>query len=356
MRTQRRKTLLMLEDGTIEEGFSPEIPARASGRIIVNDSIAGFQEILTDPANTGCVILFTFPHVGNYGAAGKFSESPGCRAAAAAVKTMSRFFSNWQAETSLGDFLTAGGTPFIEGINTRRLARIIHEKGEMKAAILPGARGKADWGKIPLPRTRGVSSSDIRILSKQNRALKIGILDLGVKKSLLSFLAGAGAGAIIIPYSAGHREISRLGLHGLIISSGPEDPEGLSTAAETAGNLVGSLPILGIGAGCIALAMSLGASIGNLASGHRGMNYPVLPPGSLSGTITSQNHRLFPEAKSHLKKTSVALVNPDDGTVEAIESKELKLTGILFEPAALNGAPRPELTGFLERAREGRAS
>lgn len=348
----KRNAQLILEDGTVFKGVSESKAPGALGRIAVNSSVTGFQEILTDPSNTGKIIVFTTPHAGNYGAARKFCESDDFSASGAAVKSISPFYSNWQAETSFSEFLSCRKISFIEGLDTRSLAVRVREKGELKAAVTFQPGRKIDWAKVRDASTNEVSVKSIVFPPSGQTPLKIGILDLGCKKSMVSLLESRGAACFIIPFDATPTEISSLGLGGLVLSGGAEDEEGLSTAACTAEKLIGKLPLFGAGAGCLALGLALGGAVKTLLSGHRGMNYPVRPPASLKGSITTQNHRMVIDSRSTLRKAEASLVNSNDGTVEALESPETGVSGVMFEPWALNGEARPEILKFLNAALE----
>lgn len=357
MHTDAKKARFLLEDGTSFSGVSPVKTTGASGGVIVNNSNVGFQEIMTDPANAGRIIIFTSPHAGNYGAAEKFSESSKCHALAAAVKCLSPFASNWQSEKTFGEFLDENGTACIEEIDTRQAARRIYEEGEMNGAITSAdASGGFSPASIRPARISDVSVKKIRVINQNSPSPPIGILDFGVKNSLLAQLEQNGAKIILFPFDASADEILREKPGGLIISSGPEDEEQIAAAADTAGRLRGRMPMLGISSGCAALALCLGGKIKKLKSGHRGINYPVIPPGSGKGGITAQNHRLLIDEASRIEKAALTLINPDDGTAEAFESMDYKISGIHYEPEPpFRGGTHPDLKKFLLRAGENHA-
>lgn len=354
MRSDKKKARLILEAGTILHGVSRGKIPEASGEVVANSSAVGYQEIITDPANAGKIIIFTSPHIGNYGAADKFNESSGCHARAIAVKSLSPFASNWQAESTLGEFLDRNGVPCIEGGDTRKAARLIHEKGEMRGLITTdNKRDKLPAGCIPPSGTSDVSVKQVSILNRRKNLLKIGVLDLGVKNSLLAQLEQNGVQIILFPFDSPAGEISGMKVGGLIISGGPEDEKRIAAAADTAGRLRGKMPLLGISSGCIALGLSLGGRARKLLSGHRGMNYPVKPPCSSKGSITAQNHRLVIDENSKLKKTDITLINLHDGTVEALESGSFAISGIQFEPnPPRRGETHAAVKKFLEHAGE----
>ncbi len=357
MHTDLKKARLLLEDGTSFTGVSPVKTSEASGGVIVNNSNVGFQEIMTDPANAGKIIIFTSPHVGNYGAAEEFSESSKCRAQAAAVKCLSPFASNRQSEKTFGEFLDENKAACIEGLDTRQAARRIYEKGEMNGLITTKDK---HVGLLPASfrpaRISDVSVKEIRLINKNSRSAAIGILDFGVKNSLLAQLEQNGVKIILFPFIASAGEILREKPAGLVISSGPEDEEQIAAVADTAGRLRGRVPMLGISSGCAALGLCLGGKIKKLKSGHRGINYPVIPPGSRKGRITAQNHRLVIDGASAMEKAAVTLINPDDGTAEAFESADFKISGIHYEPEPpFMGGTHPDLKKLLEQAGQNHA-
>jgi carbamoyl-phosphate synthase small subunit len=218
----------------------------------------------------------------------------------------------------------------MEGADTRKIARHIYDKGEMKGIISPaGKPGKYKFA-ISSPGISDVSVKKIKTVNIARPHVTIGILDLGASKSFLNLLRTYKTRIILFPFDTTPGKIIKAGINGLVISNGPEDEKQLPRVAETAQTLRGRLPLLGVSSGCVVLGLSLGAKLKRLKTGHRGANYPVVPKDSFKGMITSQNHRLAIDETSKMKKTDVTMVNLNDGTAEAIFSRDFKISGIQY--------------------------
>jgi carbamoyl-phosphate synthase small subunit len=339
------KAVLMLEDGKTFSGQGFGACTERIGKVILNTGVVGYQEMVTDPANAGRLLVLTYPLIGNYGTAEKFNESKKVWAAGLIIKESSRMYSNWQAKTSLEKFAKDKGLFVLQGIDTRTLAVHIRQKGEM-LGIISGAcpPAKELSAKLDAFRSRAADSvlpqisvgKPVVLSAAKPRRKKIAVLDIGVTQSVLRQLGSLGFCLTVLPYNTRPADILDLKLHGLIISGGPEEDPGLEVAVDTARSLIGMIPLMGIGAGHQVIARALGAKITRLKLGHRGVNYPVHNPGSQKGEITAQNHGLVvdAEALNRIKQVNITGYNLNDHSVEEIESKALRLLGVQYEPAA----------------------
>lgn len=339
------KAVLMLEDGKTFSGHGFGACTERTGKVILNTSVVGYQEMATDPANSGRLLVLTYPLIGNYGVAEKFNESKKVCAAGLIIKESSRIFSNWQAHSSFEEFAKEQGLFVLQGIDTRTLAVHIRQKGEMLGIMangcVPAKELSSKLDSFRLAAAESVLpdisvSKPTTIHGQKSRGNKIAVLDIGVTKSVLRQLQSLGFSLIVLPYNMRPADIMGLKTGGLIISGGPEEDPGLEVVVDTARGLIGKMPIMGIAAGHQVLARALGAKITRLKLGHRGANYPMHNPGSQKGEITVQNHGLVvdAEALAMIKHVKITGYNLNDHSVEEIESRQLRLLGVQYEPVS----------------------
>jgi carbamoyl-phosphate synthase small subunit len=364
---------IVLEDGKIFPGKSIGVKKKeVFGELMFDTRVVGYQEILTDPAQVDKILVFTYPLIGNYGVNDKFNESGRAWVNAVVIKKGSRISSNWQARGSFSDFLKQQKLMGISGVDTRTLTVHLRNRGRLWAAIsLNGKDPKSLIAKIKSHKKRSTFSRTKEISVKQitevkpetqsrgakkykGLATRIGILDLGVRKSLISQLVDLGSCLVLLPHDTNPAQLLKLKLDGLVISSGPEEDPALKVVTETVGKLIGKIPLLGIVTGYQVIARAMGAKIKRMNTGHNGVNYPVIAPKAKKGEITVQNHN-FVVDKDSLKKTKglkVSLLNLNDGTIEAIESSNLKLIGLQYYPSSPGfNQPHGELERFLNLCR-----
>ena len=311
--TRARKAILVLEDGTVFEGRACGANGEADGEVCFNTSMAGYQEILTDPSYAGQIITMTMPHIGNYGVNGADMESRGVFATGFVVRKMEATPSNWRAEESLPDFLVRNGVVAIEGVDTRRLTKHIREAGAMravistidfnvdslgaKAASAPGLVGRdfvADvatttrytWGE---EGPEGKMPVDTGVLPVSPR-FRVAAFDSGVKYNILRRLSEAGCEVMVLPPTTSAAEVLALEPDGIFVANGPGDPSAVEYLYATLRDLIGVKPLFGICLGHQMLSLAIGASTYKLKYGHRGGNQPVKNLLTGGVEITSQNH------------------------------------------------------------------
>ncbi|RJO65570.1 MAG: carbamoyl-phosphate synthase small subunit [Candidatus Omnitrophota bacterium] len=334
--------ILMLQDGKIFSGKTTGPIKEVIGEVILNTAVVGYQEMATDPANRGKILVLTYPLVGNYGINPKFNESPQWQLSGLVVKETSRIISNWQAKTSLEDFAKKQDALILHKVDTRSLAVYLRHKGEM-LGIIAGLSSdpKALLAKIDTYRKsqtrdliRATSTAKSSYLGSNRARQKIAILDLGVTTDLLAQLQSLGAGIFILPHTATAKEITKTKAGGLIISNGPENDVSLEKIAETIRPLLGAIPILGISTGLHVLALAMGAKISRMKLGHHGINYPVAHPGSFKAEITVQNHSFVVDSDSLDKIKNVKAVgyHLNDRTIEEVANNKLRCMGIQYYP------------------------
>jgi carbamoyl-phosphate synthase small subunit len=337
------KAILLLEDGTVFTGESFGAQDERIAEVICNTAVVGYQEILTDPANAGKILVLTYPLIGNYGVAPKFNESKGVWAQGLVIKEKSRIYSNWQAKASLEDFVKEHNLLAISKVDTRSLAVHLRASGSMLGIISTLCFDpKKLLLKIGDYRRRNKSSllaeisvNAVRRLGKANGKYKIAVLDLGVQNSLIQQIERLKAQVVLLPYNTTPKEILKYRPDGLIIAGGLEEDPGLNAVVDNIKLLLGKVPILGVCCGHQVLAKAIGVKINKMKSGHHGLNYPVHKPGCFKGEITSQNHSWVVDAGSlsRSKQAKASMLNLNDQTIEGLESRQLKFMGIQYFPA-----------------------
>ncbi len=339
------KAILMLEDSKSFPGELVAGKGESIAQVIMNTSVVGYQEMMTDPANAGKILVLTYPLIGNYGCAPKFNESKNVWVCGLVIKEKSRIYSNWQAKESFDDFVKRNNLLVITEVDTRTLAVHLRNKGEMWGIISTNCfENKELLKKIETLRKNKkesllpqISVAKITQLGKiKSKAKKVAILDLGITNSVLKQLQTLGLTLALLPFNTNTKEILKLKPQGLIISGGPEDDSGLKEVIENIKPLIGKLPILGIATGHQVLAQALGVKINKMKLGHRGVNYPICDPASYKSEITVQNHSsvVDSDSLSRIKEIKITAYNLNDRSVEEMESKKLKVIGVQYYPVS----------------------
>lgn len=336
------KAILFLEDGKSFSGES-DLNTECLGQVIINTAVVGYQEMITDPANAGKILVFTYPLIGNYGCAPKFNESAKVWVSGLVMKEKSQIYSNWQAKLSLDDFLKTHKKSAIYNLDTRTLTVHLREKGPLvgiistlefdsKKLLDKINKFKQQPMKSLLPE---ISVQKLQSLGKA-KGVKLAIIDLGITSSLIKQLEALGFLLKVFPYHASAKQILAVKPKGLVLSSGPENDCGLEIIAQNIKPLIGKLPILGVATGCQVLAVALGAKLIRLKLGHRGVNYPIARPGTFKGEISVQNHEYTLDNNSlrKIKEIKVTAYNLNDHTIEEIESKKLKIIATAYNPVS----------------------
>jgi carbamoyl-phosphate synthase small subunit len=331
------EALLVLADGTVFEGESMGAEVEvATGEVVFNTVLAGYQEVITDPSYAGQVIAFTYPHIGNYGISAADSESarPFCRGVV--VRDLARRPSNWRSTVDLGTWLAAHGVPGITGVDTRRLTRHIRDTGAM-----PCAFGTADEGTLRAaadaePGTDGVDLvagvTTARPYTVGDGPLKVVAYDFGIKTSILRQL-GEIATVTVVPADTPAHELLAQPVDGVFLSNGPGDPAAVTYAIETIGALLGQVPVFGICLGHQLLAAALGGETYKLPFGHHGGNHPVKRLRDDAVEITSQNHN-YAVAVGSVDSADVTHLNLNDGVIEGLRCRDVPAFSVQYHPEA----------------------
>jgi carbamoyl-phosphate synthase small subunit len=360
--TTLREGLLVLADGTTFEGelVGAEPPGGvATGEVVFNTVLSGYQEVISDPSYAGQIITFTASHIGNYGVNAEDDESrrPFCRGVV--VRDLARRRSNWRASDDLDAYLRRHRVPGIAGVDTRRLTRHIRELG-----ALPGAFGSADEAALEAAATAepGTDGRDLvatvtcaepyTVTNGANGAAggrpgpplrRIVAFDYGIKRTILRHLTRLGD-VTVVPAGTTAAEVSGQEPDGVFLSNGPGDPAAVTYAVDAIRGLVGDVPIFGICLGHQLLATALGGTTHKLPFGHHGGNHPVRRLATGGVEITSQNHNYAVVDGSMGPDVDVTHLNLNDGVIEGVRSERLRAFGVQYHPEA---GPGPHDAAYL---------
>ena len=319
---------LALEDGTVWHGDSVGADGHALGEAVFTTGMSGYQEAVTDPSFEDQLICFTAPMVGNYGVADERSESATTHARAVLMREARG--PEWT------DWLTEHGIVALSGLDTRSLVLHLREAGSALGIAVAGdmpVDEALDLARKQPPMLgraliAGVSTAESYVFAEEGR-VSIGVVDYGVKNSVLRRLAKAGAKVTVHPHDV---DVDTLAAHdGVLLSPGPGDPEPLAAETNTVEALLGRTPVLGICLGHQLIARATGHATYKLAFGHRGANHPVLERKSGRVLVTSQNHGFAVKPNDAAEASHISLY---DGTVEGLDLPDLRARSLQFHPEA----------------------
>ena len=346
--TSKKSARLLLEDGTLYEGNAIGRVGTSGGEICFNTGMTGYQEIYTDPSYFGQIIVNTASHIGNYGVNEDEQESINPQISGLVVNSFSEIFSRTRADNGLQKYLEDSNVVGITDIDTRHLVRHIRSKGAMNAIISSVITDveelKIELDKIPsmagLELSTQVSTETPYYTNDENKDIKIAVLDLGIKNSILNNLSDRGCHCKVFPAKTTFEEMEKWGADGYFISNGPGDPAAMNYAVETVKKIVKKdKPLFGICLGHQILALASGISTYKMHHGHRGLNHPVKNLITGKCEITSQNHgfgvnREEVERADHVEVTHI---NLNDGSVEGIKLKGKKAFSVQYHPESSPG-------------------
>jgi carbamoyl-phosphate synthase small subunit len=346
---------LALANGTVFTGKSFGATGETAGEIVFNTSMIGYQEILTDPSYCGQIVTMTYPHIGNYGVNPEDTESSKPQVAGFVVREYSKFYSNYRATESLGEYLKRYGVVGIEALDTRKLTRIIREVGAMNAVIstidldneslvekarqFPPMSG-LDLAKVVTTKTKYTFSPN----GKMDFKHKIVAYDYGIKTNILRKLYERGCEVTVVPASFPADEVLRLNPDGIFLSNGPGDPAAVTYAIENVKKLMDKKPIFGICLGHQILALAAGAKTFKLKFGHRGANHPVKNLLNDTVEVTSHNHGFAVDPDTLPHDYEVTHVDLNDNVLEGFRHKDLPVFCVQYHPEA---SPGPHDSDYL---------
>ncbi len=332
------KGKLILENGKVFEGKIFGELADTVGEISFNTGMTGYQEILTDPAGHGLMMVMTYPMIGNYGINTEDMESDKIHLKALIIKEDAKLPNNFRCEMTLDGFLRQYGVTGFKGIDTRYLTQIIRDNGSMKAIITAEDLTKKEiqerFNSIGNEKAAAEVSCK-EICEKENEGKKIGILDLGVKNSTLDYLAEKGFKAVVFPYNTKGEDILNSGVEALIVSNGPGNPAELTETIEELKKVIGKLPVFGEVLGHQVIALALGGKTAKLKYGHRG-GYPVKDMATGKVIITSQNAGYVVEELPEGMEMTHQGINIK--TIEGMKNDTLKVVSVQYMPDLYKGS------------------
>jgi len=303
--------ILALEDGTVFEGDSVGAPGLAVGEVVFNTAMTGYQEIVTDPSYARQIVTLTYPHIGNTGCNVADDESSRAWAAGLIVRDVPRRPSSWRSEVSLPEWLRQRNVVAISGIDTRKLTRLLRDRGAQSGALMagsidvdvaieaarkfPGLKGmdlaKEVCVREPYQWNEGQLDLDRNAFVSGGGKYRVVAYDFGIKTNILRMLAERGCDVTVVPAQTPASDVFALNPQGVFLSNGPGDPEPCDYAiAATREFLARKLPLYGICLGHQLLGLAVGATTVKMKFGHHGANHPVIDLDSGRVLITSQNH------------------------------------------------------------------
>lgn len=360
-----KKALLVLEDGSVYEGYSFGTETTTYGEVVFDTAMAGYEEMLTDPSFAGQIVMPTYPLIGNYGINEIDSESKQIQVRGFLVREYCPMPSHRQSTRSLHEYLKANGIPGLSGIDTRALTRRLRSAGVMMGILtsemtaeeaLKELRSLPPYGTIDFIKEVSTEKSYQWEYDSgcTNPSYHIVAVDAGLKYNIARLLSQLGCQVTIVPCTTEAKEILRLNPDGILLSPGPGDPALLDYMIKTVKELVGKKPIMGICLGHQLIAHAFGAKTFKLKFGHRGGNHPVRDLATGRIHITTQNHGYAVDADSLKGGLEVSHINSNDGTVEGLRHRDVPILSIQYHS---EGAPGPQdnvylFDRFLEMMRE----
>ena len=365
-----KTAVLALEDGSIFRGVAIGSIGATSGEVVFNTAMTGYQEILTDPSYSRQIVTLTYPHIGNTGITPEDDESPDIQAAGLVIKDLPLLASNWRSKMSLDEYLKSRNIVAIAGIDTRRLTRILREKGAQNGCIMAGdtideaqaiANARAFPGLKGMDLAKEVTVSESYSWTEgvwdlatdshsevQQLPFHVVAYDFGVKRNILRMLAQRGCRLTVVPATTPASEVLAMNPDGVFLSNGPGDPEPCDYAIAAIREILAtSVPVFGICLGHQLLALASGARTEKMKFGHHGANHPVQDLKTGQVMITSQNHG-FAVAEDSLPENLVATHKSlFDGSLQGIERTDRPAFSFQGHPEA---SPGPhDVAGLFDR-------
>lgn len=357
MASKPKKACLVLENGTLFTGQSIGFNGYTEGEIVFNTAMTGYQEILTDPSYNGQIVTMTYPLIGNYGCNSQDVESRQPWVEGFVIKELAALPSNWRKQETLVDFLKKHKIVAIQGVDTRKLTKMIRSGGAQRALIttqnddikslqkrvkkIPSIVGADLASEVtaekPYRWREGIYEWPKGYSAKKKFKYFVVAYDFGIKRNILRSLVSNRIDVLVVPARTSWEEVLKMKPDGVLLSNGPGDPAPIEYAIENIRNLIGKIPIFGICLGHQLLALALGGKTFKLKFGHRGANHPVknLETGAIE--ITSQNHGFAVDIDSLKGRAKLTHLNLNDMTSEGLSIKEKFLFSVQYHPESSPG-------------------
>jgi carbamoyl-phosphate synthase small subunit len=358
--------VLVLADGTVFRGRSIGARGSSAGEVVFNTAMTGYQEILTDPSYCRQIVTLTYPHIGNTGVNAEDEEAPRLHAAGLVVRDLPALHSNFRAASGLQEYLVRNGIVAIADIDTRKLTRLLREKGAQNGSLMAGQIDleKATREAKAFPGLAGMDLAKIVTtdkpyewtegkwhLGKGHRNVgeakfHVVAYDYGIKRNILRLIVERGARVTVVPASFSAKEVLRMRPDGVFLSNGPGDPEPCDYAIEAIGEILDStrIPVFGICLGHQLMGLASGAKTMKMKFGHHGANHPVKDLDTGQVVITSQNHGFAVDPSSissNLRATHISLF---DGSLQGLARTDRPAFCFQGHPEA---SPGPHDIGYL---------
>ena len=351
--------ILALEDGTVFEGVSVGAPGTSVGEVVFNTAMTGYQEVLTDPSYARQLVTLTYPHIGNTGMTAQDDEAERVWAAGLIVRDVPRRPSNWRSQVALPDWLAARGVVAIAGLDTRKLTRLLRDRGAQNGCLVagdgidaehaieaarkfPGLKGM-DLAKEVCTReryswTEGELDLDANAFRRVEPRFHVVAYDFGVKRNILRMLAERGCRITVVPAQTPAAQVLAEKPDGIFLSNGPGDPEPCDYAiAAIREFLAARVPVYGICLGHQLLGLAAGAKTLKMKFGHHGANHPVIDLDSKRVMITSQNHGFAVDEATLPANVRVTHRSLFDGSNQGIELTDAPAYSFQGHPEASPG-------------------
>ncbi|MBU6505441.1 MAG: glutamine-hydrolyzing carbamoyl-phosphate synthase small subunit [Betaproteobacteria bacterium] len=357
--------VLVLADGSVFRGQSIGAPGRSVGEVVFNTALTGYQEILTDPSYCRQIVTLTYPHIGNVGTNAEDAESGSVAAAGLVIRDLPRQLSNWRSQQSLPDYLAERGVVAIAGIDTRRLTRLLREKGAQSGCLMAGAVDEAaaleaarafpglagmDLARVvscarPYEWTGGAWHLGQGFVAPSAPRFRVVAYDYGVKHNILRLLAERGCHVTVVPATTSAEEALAYRPDGIFLSNGPGDPEPCDYAIEAIRTFLSrKIPVFGICLGHQLLALASGGRTVKMKFGHHGANHPVQDLDSGHVMITSQNHGFAVDVDTLPASLRVTHRSLFDGSLQGLARTDCPAFSFQGHPEA---SPGPHDAGGL---------
>jgi carbamoyl-phosphate synthase small subunit len=344
------KGYLVLENGRVFPGWLLNDCRMAGGEVVFTTAMISYQDIITDPSYYGQIVVMTYPLVGNVGLNQRSFASRQAMVKGLILREATDFPSHYEMETDLITFLNKSEIPVLTEVDTRALTRELRKNGTMGGIITDQLKNMDRLIQKAKKEARDLSGDVVRYVTRKNIMVfgqgdkKIVLLDLGTKRGVIHSLMERGCQVIAVPATTTSSEILALDPDGVLISDGPGDPQAVPYAIDTCRNLLGQVPLFGIGLGHQILALAMGAKVSRLGYGHRGSNHPVKDMKNGRVYITTQNHgfAIDPDSIGDLA-LDVILRSLNDDSIEGIRHLEYPAFSVQFDPEGFLGYSE---TGF----------
>ena len=358
-RTLMNSAQLVLEDGSIFSGISIGAEGLSVGEVVFNTALTGYQEILSDPSYAQQIVTLTYPHIGNVGTTSEDNESRGVFASGLVIRDLPLLTSNWRSEKTLQQYLLDNNVVAIADIDTRKLTRLLRDKGAQRGCIIAGENASIEQAKAAIDAFSGLKGLDLAKevstteiyewtentwdlrhghLPAQNLTKHVVAYDFGIKRNILRLLANRGCRVTVVPAKTPAAAVLSLKPDGVFLSNGPGDPEPCTYAIEAIKTILSNkTPVFGICLGHQLLALASGAKTLKMKFGHHGGNHPVQEKSTGRVMISSQNHG-FAVDESTLPSNLIATYHSlFDGSLQGIKRTDCPAFSFQGHPEASPG-------------------